>query len=200
MVLDEDVAQWYGNSKKLKPVIYLYLGLFYLPKRYLTERFLSLAQAIEAFHRILYGGRYINEQEYKNGIYQSFLRAIESDSNVYNLTSEFKDSLKQRLSYLYEFSLRKRLKELIGLNKTCFSTGFLTKKELRDNFIATVVNIRNKLTHLNENTDIQSIIEYPELYRLYNHLEALLRCCIMKFLGVSEEVIKRRIEQILMRQ
>ncbi|MHC5822711.1 MAG: HEPN domain-containing protein [Nostoc sp.] len=103
--------------------MYLYLGLFYLPKRYLTERFLSLAQAIEAFHRILYGGRYINEQEYKNGIYQSLLRAIESDSNVYNLTSEFKDSLKQRLSYLYKFSLRKRLKELIGLNKTCFLTG-----------------------------------------------------------------------------
>ncbi|MHC5730331.1 MAG: hypothetical protein ACYTXY_40735, partial [Nostoc sp.] len=48
MVLDEDVAQWYSNSKKLKPVIYLYLGLFYLPKRYLTERFLSLAQAIDS--------------------------------------------------------------------------------------------------------------------------------------------------------
>ncbi|MBN3896803.1 MAG: hypothetical protein HWQ41_16500 [Nostoc sp. NOS(2021)] len=199
-ILDIVFLKWYSDSKKIEPVINLYLGLFYLPKRYLTERFLTLAQAIEAFHRILFGGRYIDKQEYENGIYQSLLQVIESDSNLYNLSSEFKDSLKLRLSYLYEFSLRKRLKELIRLNQSCFPTGFITKKELRDNFIGSVVLIRNKLTHLDENTDIQSIIEYRQLYRLSNHLEALLRCCIMRFLGVNEEVIKRRVEQILMRQ
>ena len=202
-VLNIVLKKWYSDAKKIRPVIDLYLGLFYLPKRYLTERFLSLVQAIEAFHRILHGGKYMNKQEYENGIYQNLLRTInESDSNEYNLTSEFKESLKQRLSFLYEFSLRKRLKEIIRSNKTCFPTGFLSEKEkeLYSEFITYVVDIRNKLTHLDENTDIQSIIGYSELLALSNNLEALLRCCIMKFLGVSEEVIKRRIEQILMRQ
>jgi hypothetical protein len=192
--------KWYRDSKKLEPVINLYLGLFYLPKRYLSEKFIILAQATEAFHRILYGGRYVEKEEYENGIYQSLIRAIDSDSNIYSLSSEFKDSLKQRLSYLYEFSLRKRLKELIRFNQSCFPTGFLDNKEQRNNFIGTVVFIRNKLTHLDENTDIESIIEYRELYRLSNHLEALLRGCIMKFLGVNEEVIKRRIGQVLMHE
>jgi hypothetical protein len=199
-ILDTVLLRWYSDAKKIKSVIDLYLGLFYLPKRYLTERFLSLAQAIEAFHRILYGGRYIEKEEYENGIYKSFLQAIERDSNLYNLSSEFKESLKLKLSYLYEFSLRKRLKELIRLNQNCFPTGFLTNKQLRDSFIGAVVFIRNKLTHLDENTDIQSIIEYRELYRLSTALEALLRCCIMRFLDVNEEVVKRRIEKMLTRQ
>ena len=92
--------KWSKDSQKIKSIINLYLGLFYIPKRYLTERFLNLAQAIEAFHRIVYGGRYIEKKEYKNGIYRSLLSTIEKESNLYNLSSEFKDSLKQRLSYL----------------------------------------------------------------------------------------------------
>ena len=190
--------KWYRDSNKLEPVINLYLGLFYIPKRYLSEKFISLAQATEAFHRILYGGRYLEKEEYENGIYQSLIRVIDSDSKIHGLNSEFKDSLKQKLSYLYEFSLRKRLKELIQFNKSCFPTGFLDNKNQQNKFIGDVVLIRNTLTHLDENTDIQSIIGYSELYRLSNHLEVLLRGCIMKFLGVNEEVIKRMIGQVLM--
>ena len=98
---------------------------------------------------------------------------------------------------IYEFSLRKRLKKLINTHQTCFPNEFLTTKELRNNFINAVVLIRNELTHLNENTEIESIIEYRELYRLSNYMEALLRCCLMKFLAIDEEVIKKSIEETL---
>lgn len=189
--------KWCKDSQKIKSVINLYLGLFYIPKRYLTERFLNLAQALEAFHRIVYGGRYIDKIQYKNGIYTSLLNTIDEQSNQHNLSSEFKESLKQRLLYLYEFSLRKRLKELIKTHQTCFPEEFLTNKQLQKNFINAVVLDRNKLTHLNENTEIESIIEYRELYKLSNYMEALLRCCFMKFLAIDEEVIKRSIERVL---
>ena len=91
-------SHWNNNRKRIKSVINLYLGLYYIPRRHLSERFLNIAQAIEAFHRIIYGGRYIDKQEYHDGIYQELIKATNSNANKHNLSSEFKESLKQRLS------------------------------------------------------------------------------------------------------
>ncbi|MEL7077253.1 MAG: HEPN domain-containing protein [Cyanobacteria bacterium J06648_1] len=196
---DKVFSHWNSNRKKIKSVINLYLGLYYIPKRYLSERFLNIAQAIEAFHRIIYGGRYIDKQEYHDGIYQELLEAINSNANKHNLSSEFKESLKQRLSYLYEFSLRKRLKELVRTHKDCFPTYYLQIKQLQNNFIGTVVTVRNKLTHLDENFTVSSLIDYRELDRLRDLLEALLRICLMNLLEIDKEVIKHSIDYTLKR-
>ncbi len=196
---DKVFSHWNNNRKKIKSVINLYLGLYYIPKRYLSERFLNIAQAIEAFHRIIYGGRYIDKQEYQDGVYQELLKAINSTANKHNLSSEFKESLKKRLSYLYEFSLRKRLRQLVRTHQDCFPAYFLPTEQLQNNFIGTVVTVRNKLTHLDENFTVSSLIDYRELDRLCDSLEALLRICLMNLLEIDKEVIKRSIDYTLKR-
>lgn len=43
--------KWFEISEKLKPVFDLYLGVMYNPGMYKEYQFLSLAQALESYHR-----------------------------------------------------------------------------------------------------------------------------------------------------
>ncbi|MBD2384481.1 HEPN domain-containing protein [Cylindrospermum sp. FACHB-282] len=128
--------KWYSNFERLETSLNLYLGLFYIPNRYVRERFLSLAQSIEAFHRIVYGGKFMEEDDYVNGLYKDFLKVIDSRNDM---ESDFKSSIKKTLSHLYQFSLRKRLKELIRTHQTCLPECF-RGKEQRNNFADMITN------------------------------------------------------------
>ena len=173
--------------------------MFYLPEIYSVDKFLNLAQASEALHRMLYGGRYMEPKDYTDTVCASLLEAIDSSTKEFDLSEEFSSSLKNRLSYLYEFSLRKRLKELIRENKECLPEGFLNSRKLRENFVEAVVYIRNALTHLDQNTDIEAIISPQELNRLSKHLETLFRACLMNAFNVSPEAIKQMLHRALSR-
>lgn len=107
------LKNWFEKKDFLEPVFNLYFGTLYNTRMYLENHFLSLIQAIESFHRRIYGGKYLPDEDYKE-VYDTLVTAIPED-----VESELKDRLMEYLKYGNEFSLRKRLKKIWFSSKKC---------------------------------------------------------------------------------
>jgi hypothetical protein len=115
-----------------------FFGTIYDPSMYRELRFLALSQAIESFHRRIYGGQYVTDKEYEP-IRDVLIKAIPD-----NLDEDFKESLKKGLEHGNEFSLRKRLKGLVNqFWKNCLENFVKNKRD----FIDHIYDTRNYLTH-----------------------------------------------------
>jgi len=177
----EILKNWIEKVKILEPAYYLYFGTLYNTKMYLEHQFLNLIQALEAYHRQKYNGEYEN---YKP-IYNEFKKIVDSS----NIDRSFKDALEERLKYLNEYSLTKRLKELF--KKYHIIHDFIIDK---DNFIHKVVNTRNYLTHYSGKPQNIAAAE-EELYNIIQKLKIILQICFLKDLGFNDEEIKNALNR-----
>lgn len=95
------------------------------------------------------------------------------------------ESLKSRIEYGNEFSLRTRLKEIFDKYQENLSE-FVEKKE---DFIGRVVDTRNYLTHYDEKLKEKAALG-EELDPLIQELKILLEICLLTEVGFSSEEIK----------
>lgn len=173
------LKNWFEKADLLKPVYDLYFGTLYNPRMYLEHRFLSLIKAIESFHRIIHGGEYLSAEDYKP-VYDSLIKAIPDC-----VRNDLKERLKEYLKYGREFSLRKRLKEMLDKYQE------ILYKFIRNTntFIEKVVNTRNYYTHHDKDLKEHSA-SGEELYHLTQKLKMLVEVCLLSELGFSSEEIK----------
>jgi hypothetical protein len=84
---------------------------------------------------------------------------------------------------------------LIQEHKDCLPEHLFNSKSEIDVFINQVTNLRNELTHLNEDFSLALIIPDEGLDDLITKLEILLRACILKLIGLDIERIKVLLER-----
>jgi hypothetical protein len=173
------LRNWLAKSEILQPVYDLYFGTLYNSSMYLQHEFLSLIQAIESYHRRIYNGEYLLNDDYTQ-IYQALIKAIPQE-----IDNNFKESLKQKLKYHNEFSLRKRLKEI--LEKCGDAVNLLIHKN--EIFIEDVVNTRNFLTHYDKGIEVKAKKD-QELYGLVQKMKFTLEICFLIELEIPEETVK----------
>lgn len=192
---------WELNAKKLAPIIDLYLRLTYIPRRHINDLFLSLAQAIEAFHRLAHKGVYIDKRIYKNVVIKSLVDAIPSEPSEYQLSSDseeeeisqeeiakFIEAMDKKLRYLNEYSLKERLEDLIIDYESCIPENFFQSEEEKNIFIRRVRDIRGDLTHLSD--EKSSSVSTDELMRSIMKLRTFLEICLVKQLGFQDSDVK----------
>ena len=177
---------WFEKYETLKPVYDLYLGALYNPQMYLENEFLSMVQALEAYHRRKFDGKYLSDDDYSK-VYSKLKNAID------NLTVEksFKESLKAKLKYGNEYSLRKRLKDLLSKFRD-ITKEFIANE---DDFISKVVATRNRLTHLDKDLEDSAGSEF--LFEMTQKLRMILQMCILHELEFSEEEIKNVVRKAM---
>ncbi len=181
------LRNWFEKAEKLEPIYNLYFGTLYNSRMYLEHRFLSQIHAIESYHRRVNGGKYQENDEYRSGLYKKFLQAIPNE-----LDNDFRESLIEgKLKYANDYSLRKRLKEILESCSQNLPVS-LRAKDNRDLFIKLVVNTRNYLTHFEEKSKAAT---GDELYKLTNNLKILLEICLLKELEFSSETINNLISK-----
>ena len=173
------LMNWFVKSEFLQPVYDLYFGTLYNPSMYLHHEFLSLIQALESYHRRVDGGKYVSDDDYIQ-IYKSLVSVIPQE-----LDNDFKESLKQKLKYHNEFSLRKRLKEI--LNK-CGDVGNLLIHD-NERFVEDVVTTRNFLTHYDKSIEMKAKTD-QDLYKLVQEMKFVLEIVFLIELDVGVETIK----------
>ncbi|MEM7062846.1 MAG: HEPN domain-containing protein [Cyanobacteria bacterium P01_B01_bin.77] len=192
------LSLWEHNSKELEAIIDLYLRLTYIPKRHINDFFLSLAQAIEAFHSLSHSGRYLEKKIYRSVIRKTLEQAVESIPD--DLTSEneegtldlreYKRILKEeKLSHLNSYSLRERLEEILSEYGTCLPENFFGSPDEQYDFLKKLRKTRNYLTHLSSKKD-KDVLSGQELIVLCRKLKKLLEACLLKQLGLEELKIK----------
>ncbi len=171
---------WFAKSDTLKPVYNLYFGTLYNSSMYLQHEFSSLIQAIETYHRRTREGKYLPDDDYLNDMYPALIKAIPQ-----TVDQGFRESLKGKLLYLNEFSLRKRLKEILESCGELTSPLINTKVE----FIEDVVNTRNYFTHFDKKLEAKAKMG-KDLYQLAQKIRFILEICLLKEIGLTDTTIK----------
>lgn len=175
--------RWYEQREAMKEPVSLFLGA----ESSLTSevRLLLLSQALESFHRNVYGGAYLTYEDYEP-IYSIIVKAIPG-----SVDQNLKDALKSRLRYGYQYSLRRRLSELLDqFEDTTLATIRITSKEFAERITAA----RNFYTHW-DRSSTSSLVSGFDLANLVNKLEALARLIFLKHIGVREEIVLKGMQR-----
>jgi hypothetical protein len=128
---------WFARSEQLRTAHDLFFHTFYNTRPYRRSEFLSLIHALECCDRSVNPSQYLPEEEYEK-VRLALLAAIPLD-----IGDDLKASLKSRIKYGNEFSLRKRLTNLLG--GLAPSTAQLVCDDCRA-FVGRIVDTRNYFT------------------------------------------------------
>ena len=179
--ISEVLRLWFLNAERLGSVYDLFFGTFYNPGMYLQFHFLSLMQALESFHRVTKGGKYLQDKEWEP--YRNILTA----SVPKDLHPDFKASLKSRIRYGNEYSLRKRMKELVNtLDKATIDVLAPSPNY----FSGIIVDTRNYFTHYDDELKDMAL-SGSELVYANQRLKVLIILLLLKELHIDESAIMR---------
>lgn len=176
---------WVEKTETLKPVYNLYFAGIYR-STYPENEFLNLTQAIETYHRRIYGGEYISENVYLNGLYKILTDAIPHDISV-----DFWSSLqKGKLRYAHEYSLWKRIFLLSQHVSENLPATFLNGGKAQSDYAERIANTRNYLTHYSPELKEKAIIGGKELFEVNNQLGMIINFCFLEQLGIPYNKIE----------
>lgn len=182
--IGEVVGLWFKKSDELGPVFDLYFSTIFAPELYIHQQFLSLVQAVEAYHRRAVGTVDLSPDEH-NARIEKILEAVPNGH---------KSWLKGKLRYSNEVSLRKRIKELIDLCEP-FLGDYIDKSK----FAHKTVTTRNYLTHYDESLESQAA-KGIALFFLCEKLKTLLEISFMRELCLDDDKLESVVKRIISRR
>ncbi len=167
------IRKWFNTYFEIKDVIDIYIGTLRNRSMYLQHQFLSLCQALEAFHRLKIGGTLRSKSEHRE-----LLRRLR-----HSVSKDVWCWLKGLLSHSNDLSLRLRLE--------CLYETFCPELEsilgARTRFARQVVLNRNYLTHY-ESRLKDKALRGLDLYVLCEKMRILMAICLLKTMEFPEPV------------
>ncbi|SHI08949.1 HEPN domain-containing protein, partial [Clostridium grantii] len=172
---NEIIKKWFDRSDVLKPVINLYFGTLYNSDMYLEQKFSSLIQALESYHRRTKINTEIDPDEHEKRI----------NSIINSVDSQYEDWLKGRLSYSNEPTLRKRLNDMIN---ECGTLLNLSSSKKKKSFISRICDTRNYFTHYDISL-VDRVAKGRELLRICHKLKILIEFNLLLEISFKKETI-----------
>lgn len=166
---------WFNKSDLLHLVLDLFFGTMYNDNLFTNNTFLNYMQAIETYHRTVYGGYDLCEDQHKERI-SIILNSI-NDGNI-------KRWLDGKLTFSNEINFRKRLNFLF--NKYDYIICININK--RNILIKKLVDTRNYFTHFSKNGNSR-IYEGGDLYYAGMFLKTILVISLLNEIGLAEDEI-----------
>lgn len=179
-LLPTPLENWLAKAERLAPAYSLYTAIVENPRMYLEQRFLSLAQAVESFHRRSRKNCVLPKSEHKQKI-NRIINAVPEDDKYW---------LQTKLAYSNEPTLFNRLEELCD-EFSAVLDGLIPDTAL---FRRKVRDTRNYYTHYDEKLKKKAAMG-QELFNLTQKLKMLLELCFLKEVGFDEITMKRLIER-----
>jgi hypothetical protein len=183
----EIINIWFSLYNNYRSAFLLFFETIYLlnEKLNLENKFLNIVYSLESYHRknLTYPSSYIDKELYEKTIYRELTKNIPD-----NLENDFKESLKSRIKFGYEYSLRRRIKELFRSNNN-FINDFIIDAEMLHKEI---VETRNYYTHYDEKTEY--VRENIDLHNLCEKIKVVIIILFLFELKFSCEEIKKIIK------
>lgn len=179
--LEPVLARWFETSAQLRSIRVLYLSALYGDHPYVENKFLSMCQAAEVFHRRFRRGEYMDSNRYDSEVLPLLISRIPAD-----LPEGLAEVMQQRFEYLNEFSLAKRLKELVAENREIVLEFVPDIKDA----LRAIVEARNQFTHFsprNKRTDFSggTILYYVDVLRM------IVELSVLREVGVPSEILRK---------
>lgn len=175
----ESLINWFEKIEIMRPVYNLYFASVYNSRVYLDYQFLTYTQALESLHRRVFGGKYMEDDQYKS-VYEILTKNIPK-----SLSESHHDSLKSRIRYGNEFSLRKRMNDFFERYSSLPSIILGSPPK----FISQMVDTRNYLTHYTKELEARADKD-DKLYFLTMKLKFILQFLFLINAGFVEERAK----------
>jgi hypothetical protein len=176
-------ARFVEKRNRLSPVCDFYFSTMYNKQMYLHQRFLAVAHAVEAYHRAFIGGKYQADSKYEQGVEKILWQAIPGD-----IEPDFRASLKNKLKYLHEYSLRKRIQDICGMFGNLLTPFFGDASD----FAGEVAELRNSLTHPTPTAEEAPVLKkHQVLFVKAEQLSLLLELCFLREMEFSDEAISK---------
>ncbi|MGE8021535.1 HEPN domain-containing protein [Peribacillus frigoritolerans] len=175
---------WFMKNEKLKPVIDLYIGIYYQRTSY-ERHFLNAVQALEAYHRLTRKNEVLPKSEHKLKI-ESILSSTQDEHKVW---------LRGKLNFSNEPSLHERLEDLFrpikdpqNINYGMAYNLFRFHNTKIEGLIRDIKNTRNYNTHFDEKLK-KKAVKGEDLIQLTNLLIIMIEYYLMTELELNEEMI-----------
>jgi len=175
---------FYDNYKS--SFVLFFESIYLLNKLNLENKYLNIVHSLESYHRKNqnHSNSYMEKEKYISSIYKDLTKYIPVE-----LEDDFKDALKSKLKYGYEYSLRRRIKELFRLNNDFINNFIINSDILQKEIIET----RNYLTHYDEKTNF--VKDENDLYVLCEKIKVIFIILLLFELKFSNDDIKILIEE-----
>lgn len=169
---------WFSSLERLGPVYDLLFGTLFGQDAFVRTKFLNLTQALESFHRRTHDATYTSASDY-SAVLNALVAAIPED-----VPAPLKKRVSDSLKFANEYSLRKRIKELLQN----LSQGTLEALKISDIPITAelIVKTRNYLTHFDDESKTSLAGDIVGMHYMNERLTALLFILILKRLGLDE--------------
>jgi len=201
--IDTVFNSWFSQEQRLEIVHNLLLAVMDNPSVHVEHRLLTLAQALELFHRCTASGGYLEKEDFQK-TKATLIDAI-PDSTPESVKKIFKD----KLQFLNQWTLQTRLQQLFnrfdqGTKRAImgeYSEEETVEKSPEENFtheeefIRKIKSTRNNLTHLNykESSDVPDPVDLIETIA---QTRRLLTAALLQNLGVREDAIALAVSRI----
>jgi hypothetical protein len=172
------LSEWLSKGQRLRPMTDSYLSIVYSNTIFPVQTFLSLAAALEGYHRAFIPGKFMEDAQYQTEVVGPLVGAMPP-----SLEKGFRTSLKNRLKYLNEYSLQKRLKDICRMLGATVSALLPKPSE----FAAIAKNFRNGLTHFGNEQEFQ--YDEVHLVQLIESFRLLVELCVLKEIGFSDAML-----------
>ncbi|MGV3774154.1 MAG: HEPN domain-containing protein [Verrucomicrobiales bacterium] len=181
---EEILGNWFAKTEVLSSTTTLLFGTMITPMN-VEMQFLCLSQALESYHRNVKGGSYLSEDEYKAQIYEPMAKAIPNAASL-----SLRQSLKAKVKYGNELSLRKRLNSLLAdLPQEVMK---LIKADKWNDLVETLVTKRNALTHHTAELN-QLKASALDLWELGKAMETILVFLLFHEIGLMDSSMIMRL-------
>lgn len=182
---------WIAKYEQLLSVFELYFQTVYSRSLSSKTAFLLLVQALEAYHRNLYDGKYLSERDYKCA------RREIKNAIPESVEGEHRRNLEAAINSGNSYSLKTRIIKVCDeiLPKYLVNGNVVIVHALIDNlddFAEKVKATRNHLTH-HPNNRGKNVMSDSEIPLYVAKLRFILRICFLVELGFPPDQIKKRV-------
>jgi len=176
-LLPSMVKKWFERSEQAVLATNVFFGSQSHQSPSVNVKFLAITQSVESYHRSLGTGLYMDQALYEESIDElcSHMPAV--------IQGAHRRSVKSRLRYGNEYSLRKRLSEMFGRLPDDARSWIANNVET---FIDRTVDTRNYFTHY-DRTSESNALKGKDAYIAAERLRILLVANLLMDLGIEAQ-------------
>lgn len=192
VLYDNDHGETYGSKFTIRP-----MSLYFIPQQISEPKKMSDIHCLFTFGQVSNVFQSLFQKWYsdadtiapiRNHLVSSIVRKSNFDSGDFLVIVQALEGYHRRFVNNKKLSLKKRLQNMVSDFK------FVDRIKLTDDDLDAIVQSRDYYSHFFQREEKPLLLDGKELFFKYAHLRVLLICCILRLIGLQDDIITELIK------